>query len=80
MRYVIIFRGFLVAALVALGIGFGTGSAQADPICAAASVSGAAGSYSVSRCVPYSGSTLCHWDRVTVGSLLVVTVSSCHPW
>lgn len=80
MRFVIIFRAFLVAALTALGVSFGAATAEAYPICAGASVSGAAGSYGVNQCVPYSGSTLCHWDRVSVGSLLAVTLTSCHPW
>jgi len=80
MRVVVAFRGFLVAALVAAGLSVAAGSAEAYPICAGASVSGAAGSHGVSRCVPYSGGTLCHWDQVSVGSLLAVTLTSCHPW
>lgn len=80
MRFVVLFRCFLVAALVGAGLGFGATPAQAYPICAGAEASGVAGSYEVEKCVPYSGATLCHWQRVTAGWVLVVKVSACHPW
>lgn len=80
MRFVILVRSFLIAALAAAGLALGATPAQAYPICAGASASGVAGSYEVEKCVPYSGATLCHWQRVTVGWVLVVMVSACHPW
>lgn len=85
MRSVIIFRCFLIAALAALALAIGFSSASAGeprayPICAGAGVAGAAGSYSVNECVPYSGSTLCHSQRVQVGWVLTTRVSACHPW
>lgn len=80
MRVSVMIRGVFVASLVAAGLSVGGTAAQADPVCAGASVSSAAGTYGANRCVPYSGPTLCHWDRVSLGTLLSVTVSSCHPW
>lgn len=85
MHSLIILRGFLVAALAALGLAIGfssanAGEAQAYPICAGAEVTSVAGSYSVSRCVPYSGSTLCHSQWVQAGWVATARVSACHPW
>lgn len=80
MRFVIIVRGFFVAALAAGSLALGAAPAQAYPVCAGVSATGVAGSHGVEKCVPYSGATLCHWERVTVGSLAIVIVSACHPW
>lgn len=82
MRSQSIFRAFVVSSVAALALGFGVvPAAQADPICASASTAGVGGSRQVGPvCVPYSGPVLCHWERVTVGSLLIVQVNACHPW
>lgn len=85
MNHLKIIRCFLIAALAALGLALGFSSAQAGepqayPICAGADVTSVAGSYSVGECVPYSGSTLCHWQRVQAGWVATVRVDACHPW